>query len=159
MMKCTHTHSKLIGFIDGDLHPADRNEVEMHLRYCDACHEEYLALKEFTALTTEAVAYPDTAYPYEALRPRMAVITPLDEVMAFFPKLRSRSLIGRMATAFLFLIFALLLPWPVREAKETFDSARRVMNEEIAKWEDEYQHQLDAQYREQIMEHLNTSRS
>ncbi len=115
-------------------------------------------MKEFTALTTEAVAYPDTAYPYEALRSRMAVITPLDEVMAFFPKLRSHSLIGRMATAFLFLVFALLLPWPAREAKASFNAARRVMTEEVAKWDDDYQHQLDEQYREQVMAHLDASR-
>lgn len=157
-MKCTHIQSKLIGFIDGDLHPADRDDVALHLRYCDACHQAYQALHLFNEAAAECIVYPDTPYPFAALRPRMAAVTPLNEVMAFFPKMRSRSLTGRLATAALLLVFALPLSWPARDAKENFITAKRTMAHASDKWEDEYQEQLDEEYRKEVLGHFNAPR-
>lgn len=155
-MKCNHIKSRLIGFIDGDLYPADHREIETHLRYCDSCHQEWLAMKALSDTTSEFIVYQDAPYPYAALRPRMAVISPLEEIMAFFPRMRAQGLAGRLATV-LSLLFLFSLPFPGRLVRDLTEPARRTLAEEIAKWEEPYQEQLDEEYREQLKSRLRAT--
>jgi hypothetical protein len=46
-MQCNEVESLLIDFLDGNLHPADRGELQKHLQSCEACQktlEEYKLL-------------------------------------------------------------------------------------------------------------------
>lgn len=149
-MNCTLTQSKMLEYIDGDLYPNARTDFELHLCGCERCREIYREVKDFSDTCAEFVVYPDRPYAFQALRARMATIRPLDEVVAFLPKMRAYGYVGRFATALLLLLFALLLPATFRVSRESYVALRRPFTEEKAKWEPEYQEKLDAEYRKKM---------
>lgn len=149
-MNCKITQSKMLDYIDGALYQSECSDIEIHLCSCERCRDFYREMKNFSDTCAEFVVYPDKPYAFKALRARMATIRPLDEVVAFFPKMRARGLTGRLATAALLLLFVLLLPTTVRVSRESCTVTRRPFAEEKAKWEPEYQEKLDAEYRQQM---------
>ena len=149
-MNCKITQSKMLDYIDGALYRDECSDIEIHLCGCEHCREFYQEMKAFSDTCAEFVVYPDQPYSFKTLRARMATIRPLDEVVAFFPKMRARGLTGRLATATLLMLFVLLLPTTVRISRESCTATRRPFTEEKAKWEPEYQEELDAQYRQKM---------
>jgi len=51
------------------------------------------------------MAFPGEAYAFEALRPRMATITPMEEVRLFLPRLRVTPGLPRYAVAAVLILF------------------------------------------------------
>lgn len=157
-MNCKITQGKMIEYIDETLYPGERSDFELHLCACENCRETYREMKAFSDTCAEFIVYPEKPYSFNALRARMATIQPLDEVVAYLPKMRAPGLVGRFATALLLLVFVALLPSTVRTSRETCTAIRRPFTEETTKWEPEYQEALDKQYRQKMAEHLNPVR-
>ncbi len=155
-MNCKQFRSKMMDYIDDALYPNDRSDAEIHLCACETCRNTYLEIKTFSDTCAEFVVYPDKPYSFKALQARMATIRPLDEVVAYLPKMRAHGLAGRLATALLLLVFVALLPSTVRTSRETCAQVRRPFVEGRAKWEPEYQQELDDEYRRQMVAFHNT---
>lgn len=149
-MKCTHVKSKMVDYIDNALYPAEYQEVEMHLRYCSECAELWSSIKSFSDDLAEFVVYPDRPYSYSVLRARMASIKPLEEVIAFMPRMHAHSLTGKIAVAVLLVLFMFMAPGPVRGLREVYVAGRRPFTESKEKWSEKYQEQLDREYRMQM---------
>ena len=157
-MNCKITQSKMIDYIDDALYPSERSDIEVHLCGCETCREVYREMKTFSDTCAEFVVYPDTPYSFKTLRVRMATTRPLDEVVAFFPKMRSRGLTARLAMALLLLLFVAAVPATMRGSREAYAAARRPFTEEKGKWEPEYQEELDRQYRQQMAAHYSPTK-
>ncbi len=151
-MNCNIAQSKMIDYCDGDLHREERRTLDEHLSLCADCREAWREMKAFSDTCAEFIVYPETPYPFTALRARMVAIRPLDEIVAFFPKMRAQGLTARLAAAVLLLLFAVALPAVSRGARETVVAAQQPFTEEKTKWHDDFQEELDAQYRQQMME-------
>ncbi len=157
-MNCRITQGKMLEYIDGTLYPSERSDFELHLCACETCRELYREMKVFSDTCAEFIVYPGKPYSFNTLRARMATVRPLDEIVAYIPKMRAPGLAGRFATALLLLVFVALLPSTARTSRETCTAIRRSFTEETAKWEPEYQEALDKQYRQKMAEHFNPAR-
>ncbi len=148
-MNCKITQSKILDYSDNALNQDEMRAFEVHLCGCNECREEYRALKAFSDTCAEFVVYPEKPYSFNVLRARMATIRPLDEVVAFMPKMRSQGLVARFAMTMLLIAFAVALPTATRGTRESYAAAQRPFTEEKEKWHEDYQQELDAQYRRQ----------
>jgi anti-sigma factor RsiW len=105
-MECRYIRMSMPAFLDGDLAPAKRCVVEEHLAECPACATELEALN---ALFEDACVYlecPEPVPAFAVIRQQLDRVEPIDEVMAFLPRLKIRRAVPRFVVAALLLLFA-----------------------------------------------------
>lgn len=149
-MKCHHFEQIIVARMDGDLYPAQAEELDSHLEQCPECRSFLQEMKHFSDTCSEFVVYPESLYPYSDLRARMARIKPLQEVLAYLPHMRATGFLERLAVAVLFLVFTLSLPMPLKSYRDRFGSVKGSFHEAKSKWEESYQEELDEAYRTQL---------
>ncbi len=149
-MDCRQIQSRFTGYVDGDLRPAERRSIERHVAACAACREELAALRCFLSDCHEFIVHPGAAYSFEALRARMAAVEPLDEVIAFLPKLKIGGFVPRLAVATAMMLLVSGMPQTLRNSRQVYNAVRLSFAAQTTQWEDKYQDQLDLQYRERI---------
>jgi len=137
-------------YIDGDLRPAARWEVEEHLRECGPCQHEFDEMRQMLEDCRAVLAGIEPSYTFAALRQRMAYVRPLEEVAAFLPRLRINHAVPRLTVAALFLLLFMASNLPVRQARSMYHAMQRPFNTRVTQFEPEYLDRLDAQYREQF---------
>ena len=150
VMECRHVQSKLTAYVDGDLHPAERDSTAAHLAQCPACREELAEVRRLLSDCREFLVCPGPAYSFETLRRRMAQVQSLDEVAAFLPRLRIHHTAPRFAVAMLFLVLLLGTSLPLRHARMVIQAAKSPFKERFAQCQPEYIEQMDTEYRAQF---------
>ena len=123
-MDCRNLQGKFTDYVDGDLRPAEGRMLERHLASCPACRQEYEALKWFLDDCHEFLVAPGPAYSFASLRARMAAVKPLEEVVAFLPRLRVHGAIPRYAVALLFMILVGSTPSTYSSTRTLYASIR-----------------------------------
>lgn len=121
-MNCSVVQRKFTALFDGDVPGLERQDVELHILVCAACRAAYREHSDFLKTCDEFVVCPGPPLPFAALRERLADIEPLDEVLAFVPKLRIHSAYGRLALASIMLLFATGMPVSWRGTRHFCDS-------------------------------------
>ncbi|HPO13631.1 MAG TPA: anti-sigma factor [Candidatus Hydrogenedentes bacterium] len=149
-MECRTIQSRFTGYLDGDLRPAERRRVEAHIAECPACQEEFAHAKHFLQDCHEFLVCPGPAYSFETLRTRMAAIEPIQEIVAFLPKLRINAFIPRFAVALLALTLIAGPPYALRNSRQVYSTIKLSFHDHAAQWDDNYQTQLDDEYRSQF---------
>ncbi len=147
-MDCRRMQRKFVAYLDGDLSPGARTAAEQHLASCLECREALESLRAFDAECRDALAYPETPYPFAALRARMAEIVPLDEVRAFLPHLKVQGAIPRFAVALMLMMITGGAAGAVRYCHAAYTVARQPFVSRTEQVEDDYQERLDAEYRD-----------
>lgn len=150
-LECRYIRSKFTGYVDGDLYPAERRMVDSHVAECSACRAELAETRHFLRMCHEFLVCPAPAYSFEALRQRMAAIEPLQEVVAFLPKLRINAAIPRFAVAMLLMLIVGGAPFTLRNTRHLYSMMRSPFAERVDQVDDAYQDRLDEQYREEIL--------
>ncbi len=152
-MECRHVRIKLPGYLDGDLLPSERRPLEDHLAECPECRAEWEELRGFTSTLQEFVVCPGPAYSFEALRRRLATIEPLEEVVAFLPRLRVNGLIPRFAVATLLLLLVNGGPFALRNSRQLYTAMKIPFSERHGQIDDseKYLDEMDRAYREQMV--------
>ncbi|MCC6143873.1 MAG: zf-HC2 domain-containing protein [Candidatus Hydrogenedentes bacterium] len=105
-MECRHIRMNLPAFLDGDLSPDSRWIVEDHLEWCPACAEELADLNDFNAGARLCLECPAPAPEFHTIQTRLHTIDPLEEVVAFLPRLKIRRAVPRLVVACFFLFLA-----------------------------------------------------
>ena len=82
------------------------------------------------------------------MRAKLAFVDPVEEVRAFLPQLKVQGIIPRMAVAVLFLVLVGQVPFSVRSTRQIYAAAKTPFNERSAAWDEDYQEQLDRDYRD-----------
>lgn len=149
-MQCRHVQMKFPAYIDGDMRPGERREVEEHLEECEPCLEELRAVQQLLEECRGILAGATPSYTFEMLRRRMAGVRPLDEVAAFLPRLRINHAVPRLTVAALFLLLFMVGNLPVRQMRTMYHAMQRPFNTRADQCEPEYLDRLDVQYREQF---------
>ena len=149
-MECRHIRSRFTGYVDGDLHPQERRLVEGHTAGCAGCREELAALSGFLNDCHEFVVCPEPSYSFERLRARMATIQPLEEVVAFLPKLRVHGAFPRLVVSALFLLFVGSGPLTARGGQQLMSMVKSPFNLRSDQLEEGYLDRLDAEYRAKV---------
>lgn len=153
-MDCQQVQSRFTAYVDGDLRPAEERWVKQHLERCAACQEELAAMRRFLGDCHEFLVHPGQSYTFEQLRVRMATIEPLEEIIAYLPKLRINNFIPRFAVAMVFMMLVSGAPYTLRNSRHVYDAVRLSFKTQADQWEDTdtYQEKMDRQYREQQQE-------
>ncbi len=149
-MECRMIQSRLTGYLDGDLRPSERRWVDEHLKECPACRDELAEAKRFLQDCHEFLVCPGPAYSFEVLRARMASIEPVQEIIAFLPKLRINAFIPRFAVAMLALLLVGGTPFTLRNSRHVYNNVRLSFEDRAAQWDDTYQDRLDEEYRNRM---------
>ena len=152
-MECRHIRSKFAGYADGDLYPQERRLVERHTADCDECRMELEAMSGFLNDCHEFLVCPEPSYSFERLRARMATVQPLDEVVAFLPKLRVHGAFPRFAVAALFLLFVGSGPLTARGGRQFVSLMKSPFSLRTAQLKEDYLDRLDAEYRAKVTRH------
>ena len=103
-MHCRQIQSKFAGYVDGDLHAVERQLIQEHIGRCTECEAAFDEFRLFLGEIEEFLVHPGPAYSFEALCVRMAQIEPLEEIVAFLPKLKVQRAVPRFAVAMLVLV-------------------------------------------------------
>lgn len=151
-MDCRYVQSRFTGYTDGDLRPAERRCLEQHMSECPACREELAELRRFVSDCHEFLVHPGPAYSFEAIRARMAAIEPLQEIVAFLPRLRVNGLIPRLAVAMLVVLFVSGTPFSLRNTRQVYTAVKLSFASHAEQWDEKYQQQMDREYRDRIEE-------
>jgi len=150
-LECRHIRSKFTAHVDGDLSPGEARVVAQHVARCPQCASELAEVRRFLELCHEFVVCPAPAYSFEALRRRMALVEPLEEIVAFLPKLRINATIPRFAVAMLMMFIVGGTPFTLRNTRNAYLAMRTPFAQRLDQVDDKYQDQLDAQYRQQVL--------
>ncbi|MBP8128818.1 MAG: zf-HC2 domain-containing protein [Candidatus Hydrogenedentes bacterium] len=156
MTECRRVRSKFTDYVDGELRTPDREAVDAHLSVCSACREEFAEHRYFLTTCDEFLVPDGPVYSFAGLRPRMADIEPLEEIVAFVPKVRIRGPVPRFAVSCLLMLLAGGLPATFRFGREMYHQARdpiiaytdRVEEQYRAAWDTEHAAELDRAERE-----------
>lgn len=124
MMDCRQIQSKLPGYLDGDLFPAEQRLLGAHLERCMECKAAWLECRAFLQTCDEFLVYPEKAYPFSSLKRRMADIEPIEEVIAFLPKLQINGAIPRFAVAVVLLLLTGALPTSLQGTRDAYAAMR-----------------------------------
>lgn len=154
---CRYMRIKFAGYADGDLRAEERKQVDHHVAHCAACAKELADVIHFLNTCNEFIVCPGPMYSFEQLRLRMATIEPLEELVAFLPKLRINASIPRFAVAMVFLFLAGGTPFTLRSTKVIYSAMRVPFASRVAQMEDDYQDRLDVEYRQQVIERSHTN--
>lgn len=149
-MDCRQIQTRFTGYVDGDLRPAERRLVEKHVADCEPCRTELAAMRAFLSDCHEFLVYDGPAYSFESLCARMAAIEPLDEVIAFLPKLRINGFVPRFAVAMTMLMLISGMPQTLRNSRHVYHAVQLSFASQTKQWDDKYQDQLDQQYRNRL---------
>ena len=155
MMDCRVVRTRLADLIDGHARPAERRALEAHLGQCPDCREEWSAMRAFLADCDECIVCPGPAYSFDALRVRMATVQPLEEIVAFFPKLRINHAIPRYAVAAVMLVLVCASPSTLLRARQCYSALRTPFQtyaviEKDDNYMDTLMGKMDAQYRREM---------
>ncbi len=137
-MNCRQIRSRFADLLDGHLRPNLRRTVQEHLAKCPECRDEFEELEGFLANCDEFLVCPGPAYSFETLRARMATIEPLQEVIAFLPKLRVEGAIPRLAVGFLVMLMVCGTPGTFRNTRGLCDAVRDPFRTRVAQWENQF---------------------
>lgn len=151
MTECRKIRSKFTDYVDGELRSAEREAVDAHLSVCDACREEFAEHRCLLTTCDEFLVPEGPMYSFAELRRRMAVVEPLEEIIAFVPKLRIRGPVPRFAVSCLLMLLFGGLPATFRYSRELYHQARdpilaytdRVEDQCRAAWDTEHAAELD----------------
>ena len=143
MKNCRLIQSKFAGYVDGDLRPEERRLVQEHVGSCAECEGAFEELRSFLGEVEEFLVHPGAAYSFETLRVRMAQIEPLEEIVAFLPKLKVQRTIPRFAVAMMMLV---LVggggPFSLRNTKELYTAMKSPFKVQKAALEETYREYL-----------------
>ncbi|MBI2433604.1 MAG: zf-HC2 domain-containing protein [Candidatus Hydrogenedentes bacterium] len=106
-MECRLIRSRLTTLVDGDARPAERAVIEAHLRECPDCADEAAAVRDFLDTCDDLMVCPGVPYSFEFLKTRLEHIEPLQEIIAFLPKLRVRGTVPRYVVTALMLMLVI----------------------------------------------------
>ena len=120
-MECREVHLRIPAYADDDLRPGERRLVERHLAGCPDCQEEAQEVSRLLDTCHEFLVCPGAGYSFEALRVRMADITPLAEIVAFLPKLKIEGTVPRLAVTALMILLVGLPALSARTARPPED--------------------------------------
>lgn len=124
-MECRSVSRNLTALLDGDLRPARTREIQQHLETCPACAAEHAEMAEFIHASRDAITYRGTPMTFASLRPRMAAIEPLEQVLRYqLPKLRIPGAVPRFAVAMLLLAVLAGVPYAFRHSRQVYTAAR-----------------------------------
>lgn len=124
MLDCRNIQIKLADHVDGDLSPSTQRVLEAHLQQCPDCEIVWHEYRAFLQNCDEFMVYPEPAYPFAALQRRMADIEPLEEIIAFLPKLQINHMIPRFAVAIIVMLITGTLPATFQGTRQAFTAIR-----------------------------------
>ena len=142
-MRCQQIRSQFTAYADGDLRPPQRRRIQEHVTSCRACQEEFEGLNYFLNASRDALECPGPLYSFQVLRARMDSIAPLQEVVAFLPKLRVQGPVPQFAVAALLLAITLAAPLLQRTGRQTYAAAKTPFNEQLARIDETYEDYFD----------------
>ncbi len=152
-MQCRYIRSQMVAYLDGDLYAPQRREVEQHVAGCAECAGELADLCDFSGLMGEFLVCSGPAYSFEALRARMADIEPLEELAAFLPKLRINGAIPRFAVSALMMLLLVSANLASLMPRHVYHNMRDPFAEREAQVTDDYLDEMDAAYRDSMLDH------
>lgn len=111
-----------LDYLDGCLPARTAAQVRHRLRVSAADRDEMFAWQTLDGLSRDAITFRGEAYTFDALRARMAQMTPMEEVRLFLPRLRVAKGVPRYAVAAVMLLLFTAI-WlyarPLRDAAES----------------------------------------
>lgn len=117
-MICSAVQRHFTALFDGDMPESSRQDLELHILVCKSCREAYRQHCDFLRTCDEFLVCPGPPHPFERIRERLPDIEPLDEVLAFVPKLRIQSAHGRLALACVMVLMVSGMPWGMRNTRQ-----------------------------------------
>lgn len=109
-MNCRHCQSRLLDYLDGDLHGKQAQLLMAHVASCEACSTALQDLRQFDHECNEHLVAPAAAYTQEELLALMAEVTPMEDTAPLLPTLPVKQHAPRVAAAALFLMAAGNIP-------------------------------------------------
>lgn len=128
-MECRHVRSRFSGLVDGVSPPPERSMLEKHLAECAGCAAELAALRQFLRVCDKALACPGRPYSFAALKARMKLVEPLEELAVFIPQLRVRGTIPRYAVTALMLMLVVGSQYTLRGTRQVYSAMRSPFSE------------------------------
>ena len=142
-MDCRHIKSQFSGYLDGDLQPDERYRIQQHVTQCSACQEEYEEVRDFLAMSEDALTYHGPRYTFAELRAKMAAMEPLEELVAFLPSLRVNGAIPRFAVTMVLMLLVCGLTMNLRNTRQVYAAMKSPFKDRVAKLEHTYSEYLD----------------
>jgi hypothetical protein len=144
MNNCRQIQSRFAGYLDGDLRAEEKHHIDKHVETCTECATAFGETQSFLGEVEEFLVHTGPTYSFETLRLRMAQIEPLEEIVAFLPKLKVQHTIPRFAVAMLVLV---LVggggPFSLRNTKELYTAMKSPFKVQKTAIQDTYREYFD----------------